>query len=112
MAAAQDVAVCAPLEGAARSQCINSQLSSAVRPQLRPSPAPVPPLNYSTTDPALRLPSDQGSLADQAVGGLDAARQNSDLRSNLLQQQIRRDLSTGPGAAPPMRPVAPMAIRP
>lgn len=112
MAAAQDVAVCAPLQGAAHSQCINDQLGRGVVSSPRPSPRPVPPVAYPTQDPTLRLPSAQGSLADQTARDLEAAQRDSVLRNNLLRQQIQKDLTSGPHGVPPLRPVAPMQILP
>lgn len=126
--------VCAPLQGTASySQCINDQLTrmrtdplvpppdprlrettptATIRPVPRPQIVPQP--DYLNTNPSLQVPTYDPSGAATAARNTDSAQRNSDLRTNLLRQQVQRDLITGPTirTAPSMqiRPVAPMKI--
>ena len=110
----QGLASCAPLQGTTSySACVNNSLTRQ-REALFTSPIQStrtvvrPP--FSSRDGALQLPSEAGTLADQASQGASAAQRDSDVRTNALRDQIQRDLQSGPLAPPPLRPIGPAPL--
>ncbi|MEM8731643.1 MAG: hypothetical protein AAGF79_17180 [Pseudomonadota bacterium] len=126
------LSVCAPLMGTASySACVNDQQAlgradARATGTLRAVPRPVTRPEYLMTTPDLTdqlqknplaaapFPGGAASSSSQAAtDGMATAQRNSDLRSNLLRQQVTRDLSVGPRPPQtlgPMRPVAPMTF--
>ena len=113
-AGAQGLAGCAPLQGTPSYQpCVADQQRLQRQDLLagpRASPRPTARPDYLFTDPDPALPPLDEDWTGKAARDVDAAQSNSTLRSNALRQQIQRDLRNGIGAAPPLRPVAPMTI--
>ncbi|MGV6847494.1 MAG: hypothetical protein ACWA5A_03845 [Marinibacterium sp.] len=79
----------------------------------RPSPGALPRPDYLPPDGTLQVPQPGESLEERGARELQQSQRNSDVRGNLLRQQIHQDLQLGIHGPPPLpgRPQPPGAGR-